>query len=106
MTTPSAPASTDTTLGFITVQSLTKKFGPNTALDDVSLEIAAGEFIVLLGPSGCGKTTLLSLLGGFLSPTRGVIEIDGRKIGDGKPGPVMQKIRALYKQKIVDTATM
>ena len=46
----------------------------------------------------------------FLTGTFGgqtpVIEIDGRKIGDGKPGPVMQKIRALYKQKIVDTATM
>ena len=39
-----------------------------TALDNVSLTIAAGRFAVLLGPSGCGKTTLLSILGGFINP--------------------------------------
>lgn len=61
----------------VSIRNATKAFGAFIALDDVSLEIAAGEFIVLLGPSGCGKTTLLSLLGGFLSPTGGVIEIDG-----------------------------
>ncbi|WP_353955246.1 ABC transporter ATP-binding protein [uncultured Thalassospira sp.] len=69
----------------VSIRNATKTFGDFTALDDVSLEIAAGEFIVLLGPSGCGKTTLLSLLGGFLSPTRGVIEIDGRDMGSVAP---------------------
>jgi putative ABC transport system ATP-binding protein len=48
-----------------------------TALDEVTLEITQGEFIVLLGPSGSGKTTMLNLIGGFDSPTAGHIEVNG-----------------------------
>jgi iron(III) transport system ATP-binding protein len=48
------------------------------AVDDVSLDVHAGEFVVLLGPSGCGKTTLLRCIGGLEHPDRGTIEIDGR----------------------------
>ncbi len=54
------------------------RFGTFTALSDIALDIAAGEYVVLLGPSGCGKTTLLSILGGFLSPSEGRVTVGGR----------------------------
>ncbi|WP_210583509.1 ABC transporter ATP-binding protein [Streptomyces sp. GESEQ-35] len=51
-----------------------------TALDGIDLEIAPGEFIVLVGPSGCGKSTLLDLLGGLTQPTGGRILLDGKPV--------------------------
>ncbi|WP_326622735.1 ABC transporter ATP-binding protein [Streptomyces decoyicus] len=51
-----------------------------TALDGIDLEIAAGEFVVLVGPSGCGKSTLLDLLGGLARPTDGRILLDGEPV--------------------------
>ena len=50
------------------------------ALDDLSLSIPAGEFVVLLGPSGCGKTTVLNLIGGLDRPTSGKVRIRGEDI--------------------------
>ncbi len=62
----------------VIVENVAHRFGSFTALDRVSLEIARGEFVVLLGPSGSGKTTLLSILGGFIEPSEGRVLIEGR----------------------------
>ncbi|HTO62694.1 MAG TPA: ABC transporter ATP-binding protein [Bradyrhizobium sp.] len=51
-----------------------------TALEDITLDVRAGEFLALVGPSGCGKSTLLDLLGGLTPPTSGRILLDGRPI--------------------------
>jgi putative spermidine/putrescine transport system ATP-binding protein len=61
----------------ISVQSVTKRFGSVVAVDDVSLDIGAGEFFSLLGPSGSGKTTMLRMIAGFEQPTGGHIMLDG-----------------------------
>ena len=62
---------------FIKLQSVSKHFGPFTAVDSVDLEIYKGELFSLLGGSGCGKTTLLRMLAGFETPSTGSIFIDG-----------------------------
>lgn len=49
-------------------------------IEDLSLEIGQGEFVSLVGPSGCGKTTLLSIIAGLLKPTRGNVEVEGRRV--------------------------
>ena len=59
---------------------VTKAYGSFKALDDVSLEIKAGEFMTLLGPSGSGKTTMLMTIAGFVEPTSGSVQLDGREI--------------------------
>jgi NitT/TauT family transport system ATP-binding protein len=53
---------------------------PVIALDGIDLDIAAGEFVVVVGPSGCGKSTLLDLLGGLSEPTSGRILLDGEPV--------------------------
>jgi len=65
------------------VQSVTKRYDALTALDDVSLEIAPGEFFGLLGPNGAGKSTLMSLVAGLRAPDTGTIALDGRPIAHG-----------------------
>jgi ABC-type Fe3+/spermidine/putrescine transport system ATPase subunit len=63
---------------FISIQSVSKRFGDVKAVEGVSIDIRRGEFFSLLGPSGCGKTTLLRMLAGFEFPTSGEIFIDGQ----------------------------
>ena len=64
----------------VTVDHVTKQYGSTVAVDDVTVEIAQGEFVTLLGPSGCGKTTLLRLISGFIEPTAGDIRLHGRSV--------------------------
>jgi multiple sugar transport system ATP-binding protein len=63
-------------------QNISKRFGDTPVVDDLTLEINAGEFVVLLGPSGCGKTTTLRMLAGLETVTAGDIFIDEKRIND------------------------
>jgi iron(III) transport system ATP-binding protein len=64
----------------VRIQRLTKSFGDRRVLDEVQLDIAAGELFFLLGPSGCGKTTLLRCVAGFCEPDAGEIRIGGEDV--------------------------
>jgi putrescine transport system ATP-binding protein len=69
----------------VRIERLSKRFGSVSAVDDVSLEIAEGEFFALLGPSGCGKTTLMRMIAGFEQPDAGRIFIDGADVSAQPP---------------------
>ena len=62
-------------------QKLTKRYGSTAAIDQLTLELDAGEPIALIGPNGAGKTTLISLICGFIRPSGGQVSILGHKAG-------------------------
>src|SRR2546423_14919629 len=69
----------------ISLHNLTKTFGNTLVVDDLSLEVSDGEFVVLLGPSGCGKTTTLRMIAGLERPTSGEILIEDQRVNDLAP---------------------
>ena len=69
----------------VEIKNLTKKFGDVKAVDDVSLDVKRGEFLVILGPSGSGKSTLMMMIAGFMKPDEGDILIDGVRVNDKPP---------------------
>ena len=62
------------------LENLTRRFGETVAVDGVSLDVPAGEFLTLLGPSGCGKTTTLRMIAGFETPTSGRVVVGDRDV--------------------------
>jgi len=72
-------------MSLVTVKNLWKEYGGNVVLENLSLEIAAGEFCTLVGPSGCGKTTFLKMLLGQENPTRGTFLLEGKPFPE-EPG--------------------
>jgi putative spermidine/putrescine transport system ATP-binding protein len=64
----------------VRLDRVVKRFGEFTAVDQVSLDVEAGQFLTLLGPSGSGKTTILSLIAGFETPTAGTVTIGERRV--------------------------
>jgi ABC-type sugar transport system ATPase subunit len=70
----------------ITFEHITKRFDQTTAVDDLNIEVADGEFLVLVGPSGCGKTTALRMLAGLEDITSGRILIGDRVVNNVAPG--------------------
>src|SRR5438270_4487027 len=69
----------------VSLHNLSKTFGPMRVLAGIDLEIADGEFVVLVGPSGCGKTTLLRTIAGLEEASGGEIRIGGRLVNDLLP---------------------
>ncbi|MBK7177771.1 MAG: ABC transporter ATP-binding protein [Chloroflexi bacterium] len=68
----------------VVCRNLSKSFGDQTVVDDVSFSVPAGQILALLGPSGCGKTTTLRLIAGFEQADAGVILIEGQEVANGR----------------------
>ena len=79
----------------VSFANVSRAFGDVRAVDDVSLDIAAGEFFALLGPSGSGKTTCLRLIAGFEQPDRGAIRIFGDNV-EGMP-PYRRAVNTVFQ---------
>ena len=78
----------------IRVRDLSKRYpGGTVGLDGVTLDVGAGEFVVLIGSSGAGKSTLLRCLNGLVTPTAGAVSVDGRPV-TGASGEDLRGVRA------------
>jgi len=80
----------------VVLQNLTKTFGETIALDDLSLIVPDGSFVVLLGPTGAGKTTTLRMVSGLDIPDKGEILIDGRSVQGLTPA--MRNVAMVFQQ--------
>lgn len=82
-------------MGRLLLEHVTKKYGNNTVVSDVSLDIKDGELITIVGPSGCGKTTTLRMISGLTMPTEGRITVDDEILFDSESGfvPVDPELR-------------
>jgi branched-chain amino acid transport system permease protein len=75
------------------VRGLTKRFGGVTAVDDITLDVRAGEILALIGPNGAGKTTCFNMVSGVLPPTSGTVTLSGVRT-DGRKPHVFARLRA------------
>ena len=71
---------------------LTRRFGDRVAVEDATFELARGEIFALLGPNGAGKTTTLRMLAGLISPTSGIVSVDGEEMSRGNAARVRGRI--------------
>ena len=72
-------------MGTVSLKSINKSFGATQVIDNISLDVAEGEFVVFVGPSGCGKSTLLRMIAGLEKESGGTIEINGRNVSGLEP---------------------
>jgi ABC-2 type transport system ATP-binding protein len=94
----------------VELTNLTKKFGPVTAVDDLSLRISPGEVVAFLGPNGAGKTTTIDMLLGLARPTEGAVRVYGQSPADaiahGRVAAVMQSGGLLKDMTVAETVKM
>lgn len=98
----------------LSIKDVRKQFGGLRAVDGVSFDVRSGEVIGLLGPNGSGKTTLLNLISGALTPTAGVINLEGQNIAGLRPDQVarcgvartFQLVRLLPTLSILDNVAI
>lgn len=81
---------------------ISMRFGAMDVLQDVTLGVEEGEFLCIVGPSGCGKSTLLNIAGGFLSPAKGTVTIDG----DPVTGPDRRRIFVFQERGVFPWLTV
>jgi branched-chain amino acid transport system ATP-binding protein len=95
-------------------QNLTRRFGGLIAVNDVSIDVAAGQIVGLIGPNGAGKTTLFNLLSGFLAPDEGDVLLEDRSIIGLKPHQIchlgmsrtFQIVRPFPEMTVLDNVMM
>lgn len=71
-------------MGQLTLENVTKSYGANHVLQDISFSVKEGEFVSIVGPSGSGKSTIFQLIGGLYSPDEGTISLDGSVLNNSK----------------------
>jgi osmoprotectant transport system ATP-binding protein len=82
----------------ISLEHVTRRYGDRVAVDDLSVEIDAGELAVLVGPSGCGKTTTLRMINRLVEPTSGTIRVGGRDTRERPPTELRRGIGYVIQQ--------
>lgn len=82
----------------VKLQNVRKTYNKVTVVDNLSLDIKKGQFVVLIGPSGCGKTTTLKMINRLIEPTSGSIFIDGQDITKANPVLLRRKIGYVIQQ--------
>ena len=106
---PALAASVKISIQDLRLEYVNEERGERTvAVDGLSLDIRANEFLCVVGPSGCGKSTLLSSIAGFLKPRAGSLRMDGRPIdGPGADrGVVFQEYALLPWKKVIDNVAL
>jgi NitT/TauT family transport system ATP-binding protein len=94
----SPPLAQETRGGAVSLRATSIRFGGFTAVQDITIDVAPGEFVCLLGPSGCGKSTILNAVAGFVSAVGGEVLVDRRPVKgpDVTRGMVFQSTEALF----------
>ena len=82
----------------IQLNGVSKRYGSRVVVDDLSLDVAAGELLILLGGSGCGKTTTLKMINRLVDPTSGTIRLDGTDTSTIPPFELRRRIGYAFQQ--------